>query len=185
MKRKDHTALARYLLDSEAGREHWKSPLRRRLFLCGCISPDYLPTTYLCGFFKKGAMQGHHEKNSKRKIERLILRLRDGKPHRAWNCYRLGILIHYVADSFTYVHTEGFEGSIREHRRYERVLHHCFGGFLGEGKKAAHPCGEGSSGADLLVVLRAAYEAEPVSTERDCRHIVASCQALFSGIEKL
>ena len=36
------------------------------------------------------------------------------------SCYRLGVLLHYAADAFTWPHNEHFGGSLREHMRYER-----------------------------------------------------------------
>ena len=39
------------------------------------------------------------------------------------DCFRLGVLLHYTADAFTWPHNEQFAGNLKQHVRYERLLH--------------------------------------------------------------
>ena len=39
------------------------------------------------------------------------------------DCFRLGVLLHYTADAFTWPHNKQFAGNLKQHMRYERLLH--------------------------------------------------------------
>jgi hypothetical protein len=68
-------------------------------------------------------------------IQKYIGRLNAGIKISAAYYLRLGILTHYIADAFTFPHNEQFEGDLREHIKYEQILHekinmeNCFQGF--------------------------------------------------------
>ena len=122
MKQCDHRALARFLMREVGDREVWRGR-RRALFFLGNLLPDYLPLTYLRGVRQSRGLRGHDRPYSEAYIRKSI-RLLEGRAHlRVLDFYRLGSLLHYLADSFTFVHTEAFDGDLRAHRRYEWALH--------------------------------------------------------------
>ncbi len=181
MKRKDHQALAHFLMEQTGICSIREQPWHRRLFLCGCITPDYLPNTYFCGFGKEHTMRGHHAAYSYKKIGKILERLQKRGVKRLRDCFRLGLLMHYVSDSFTYPHTDAFEGTMKEHRKYEKTLHGYFGEYLC-GIQVSLPGTIGIDGAEILTESRQAYDADIVCLERDCNYILNACVQLFSAL---
>ncbi len=181
MKQKDHLALGRYLISAGMiNRTGALPPLCRLAFLSGCVLPDYLPHTYLHGFRKSHAMRGHHTAYSKRHIQTVLARLQKRGIRHHGDLFRLGLLLHYVADSFTYAHTAAFPGDMREHRRYELRLHATFLGYLQAEKQTKEELRK-----DLLSALRALrrqYEAEREEFLRDCIYILRATQMIFEEI---
>lgn len=182
MKQKDHRALAYYLIDSVGDCREWQGRWHRRFFLWGCIFPDYIPFTYLRGFRQSRAMLGHNARYSFLHIQRSIQKLEMRGCLRQRDFYRLGTLMHYLADSFTYPHTDTFCGGLQEHRAYERELHEVFSGYLRRHRAVA----EGSlSDGSLLAHLmnrRTAYESAAASCEGDCKQILHNCTAVFLAL---
>ncbi len=98
----------------------------RQSFLMGNIEPDYNPLTYLRGSLKAHLFHGHHFENAKTYIDTLILHLSGAGFHERKDYFRLGRLMHYLADAFTFAHNETFPGTLREHTEYEEELHQYF-----------------------------------------------------------
>lgn len=178
MKMQSHLALGRALADqTDRLREH---PFRRKCFLLGNILPDFLFFTYLRGFGKSHAMIGHHLPYSEKTIRRrLTKRMRFGL-RSAPDAFRLGLLLHYLSDSFTHPHTPAFAGRRTDHNGYETRLAEVFPSFLKE-----IPDAEPMTSPDLLSRAREAYDAYPPSPERDAHWIVAVCSAVFFAIESV
>ena len=183
MKQKDHKALGKYLLDSVGGGRLWQRTWHRRVFLLGCISPDYIPFTYLRGFHQSHAMLGHNARYSSEHIQKSIRRLQTRGVRRYRDCFRLGTLMHYLADSFTFPHTEGFAGNMRAHRRYENDLHGCFEKFLsGEPSRHSVVAYTPEKLTDFLRGGRLEYERGECSCDRDCRQILNACTSVFQAL---
>ncbi len=183
MKQKDHKALAYFLLDGVRDRHLWKRSWHRRFFLVGCVIPDYIPFTYLRGFRKSRAMRGHNQPYSGEHIRKSMEKLQLGGVNRFRDCFRLGTLMHYLADSFTFPHTVGFEGSMRDHRQYERELHTLFSQYLARldfKHSLALPMETALS--DFLCRSRAEYEKREQGCEGDCRQIVSACAGVFHAL---
>ena len=183
MKQRDHRALAYYLLDCAGDKLLWKRKWHRRVFLFGCICPDYIPLTYLRGFAKSRAMHGHHAAYSGAHIRKSIKRLQE---HGVWHvrdCFRLGTLMHYLADSFTYPHSASFQGDMRMHRQYEKDLHGCFAQYLQNGLVDASLCTQIEEGLTSYISrIRREYSRRAGSPECDCQQIVRSCSSIFCAL---
>ncbi len=181
MKQKDHRALANFLLDRAGRWSIWDSSRHRRAFILGCVSPDYIPTTYLHGFRKSRAMRGHNSPYSLTHIRRMMDRLKLRGIRTLRDCYALGTLIHYLADSFTFVHNEGFGGDMRAHRAYERALHPRFRLILQSQPIQPIPT-PAATLSDHLSALRSAYGDENGGYLHDCRAILEACTAVFAAV---
>lgn len=46
------------------------------------------------------------------------------------HCARLGVIIHYIADYFTFPHNNHYEGNVKDHCYYERDLKHELKAYL-------------------------------------------------------
>ena len=94
-----------------------------RAFLWGCVEPDLNIFTYLKGTLKIQPFRGHNFNNSKSCILSTIGKLQQCQHWKLKEYYRLGKLMHYIADAFTYPHNENYREGIRYHRSYEKNLH--------------------------------------------------------------
>lgn len=180
MKQKDHKALAYYLINNVGDRQLWSKAWHRRFFLLGCIGPDYVPFTYLRGFRKSHAMLGHHAAFSAKHIGKRIRKLQKRGVHRVRDCFALGTLMHYLADSFTFPHTEAFLGDMRAHRAYEKALHGYFSGYLKQ--TSAQPVLLPPVGEELSLFLqkgRERYVGGEMGCRHDCKQIVYACSGVF------
>lgn len=123
MRTVDHIILARLIQD----RYMKNIPKKfRRAFYFGCIEPDYNPFSYLHGFFRNFNLYGHNFNNVQYFIKSLFIRLNNSEKRNCLFFFRLGLLIHYVTDSFTHAHSSVFSGSLKEHQMYEQRLHLLF-----------------------------------------------------------
>lgn len=178
MKFRSHLALGRALADrSPRLRKH---PLRRGCFVLGNVLPDFLFFTYLRGFRHSRAMIGHSLPYSEKLIRRRLLRRLRLGIRSAPDAFRLGLLLHYLADSFTYPHTEDFSGDRTEHNRYEERLAEVFPAFLTE-----IPNVPPMSDPGLLRDARASYDDAPHTPEDDAHWIVFVCSAVFLAVESV
>ena len=181
MKHKDHKLLAHYLI--ELSPERWKNAAKRRAFLVGNILPDFNPVTYLRGVKQSGRMAGHDFPYSEKHTLRVAHRLYKNGVRGILDCYSLGTLVHYLADSFTYPHTENFRDSMKEHNRYERELHSVFPGCVRE-MEQQQPRTLPEDPERFLHAQRVLYEESPQSMRNDAEHILQVCTAIYGAILK-
>ena len=120
MKSNSHRTLGAYLADTYMQEVPASC---RRAFSFGCIQPDKNPITYLKGSVRWQWLRGHNWDNAKRYIIKSGDRLQHCRSLRILDYYRLGKLIHYTADAFTYAHNHHYVKSLSEHRGYEKDLH--------------------------------------------------------------
>lgn len=118
MKTETHLKYAKFLADKHFS-NHRK--ISKYLFIIGCIEPDINPFSYLKGFFAHPFF-GHNWVSR----EKYILNKSASAESKKLNCFKLGRLIHYVCDSFTYTHNDSFSGGVRLHTLYEKQLHALF-----------------------------------------------------------
>ena len=179
MKHKDHRLLAHYLLGLAP--EKWRKARRKRAFLVGNILPDFNPITYLRGIRQSRRMAGHDFPYSTPHIYRVAVRLRENGVHSMADCYSLGTLIHYLADSFTYAHTADFRDTMRAHKRYEHALHAVFPDCVREAEQNPIP-GSPENLEEFLIAERKRYEQAPQEMRKDGREILLVCTAIYVSI---
>ena len=174
MKQESHRRLGRYLMDQIA-----KQPKRRysTAFFIGCVEPDRNPLSYLKGSIRAKWFYGHNYQNAERWIDRTIRHLQ-GK--RRWNLldyYRLGKLIHYTSDAFTYVHNNCFNEPIQAHRAHENALQELFFRSMRQ-RQVRRETGM----RDLTVFFRAIhrqYLLVEADVNRDCQYILDMTSRVF------
>lgn len=115
METKNHWHLAEFICSERSFKKYKKQ------FMLGNIMPDINLFTYL---------QGHTYRES---ISMLYTSTKSLVEKKFWNStssYHLGVILHYVADYFTFPHNVTFTGTLKEHCTYERRLHTHFLQFL-------------------------------------------------------
>ena len=114
MNMRSHLALAVYLSE--------RLDLRPFAFIFGNVQPDLAVYSYLKGSTSGRKAHGHDYRNMLPRIVSVLSKLEHGKGEGIVHSYRLGKLMHYIADSFTFPHNEIFRGSLRAHMHYEDDL---------------------------------------------------------------
>lgn len=176
MKSKSHLILAKYI----AGGLGELSRKERCAFIFGCIEPDYNYITYLRGTFRKRTLAGHSFENAGEYIKATISRLQNRENMKCRDYFRLGTIMHYVVDAFTYAHNENFPGAIAAHRDYEKQLKDSFKKFL-ELRHARRV----HSATPLYEALKEAHEKylrQPASPHKDMHYIEKLACLIFSEI---
>lgn len=194
MKTEDHKMLGRYLAD------RWlrgAAPRGRAAFLFGCIWPDRNWLSYVRGSLSKRFLHGHHYENAKgyvdRMVKKLYRRLRFRLSLRVIDYFRLGVMVHYLADMFTYAHHSWFDGTMRAHSAYESRLHQCLLQVRERLPEWLSEAFQRPYGSISWSRLHAVYEQEPPSPWNDLAYIIlatgssvrrCSLAARFRGSER-
>ena len=149
MRKKSHITLASYLLNSE-GMEQLST--HKKAFYLGNLLPDCTPS-----FLTRRHNMEETFAILKKELKLLIERYDHTKGITAYFCRHLGIILHYVADYFTYPHNPFYPGNLKAHCQYEETLKHQIRTYVK------------SSDA----VRERANNEQPKSVEQICAHIQA------------
>ena len=169
MKKKSHMSLARYLIDSMQNEELLKYS---KSFLFGSILPDCIPSFIT---------RRHTIEDTFDILKNELIEIIDNYD---WSqgitrgfCRRLGVIIHYIADYFTFPHNKVFTGSMKEHITYEFSLMDTLKSYLksGEADKFLTSDNVFYSVDNICEFIKETHEkylevVEKIST--DCRYIV-------------
>ena len=176
MKRSDHHMLGCFLLDQYGIN---LEPATERLFLFGCVEPDMNPFTYTRGSLQYQFLHGHNRKNVKKHLNKIIEKLNESGVQSPTEWFTCGTALHYMADSFTFPHNENFEGTVREHRAYERRLHPVLEDYMGKQNKKSIFIGRQIDDIDLY---HEEYMADFPSYMTDSKYIIGAVSDLFRSL---
>ncbi|MCD7818004.1 MAG: zinc dependent phospholipase C family protein [Lachnospiraceae bacterium] len=122
MRKKSHIALSEYLAE-EMHLEDLN--IHRKAFCFGSILPDLNP---------KMLADPHEFNTSWDKVKSLILQIEADAKSDDYNSRvmwrHIGVVLHYLADYFTYPHNSSFEGSLKEHCLHESELKYLLRAYL-------------------------------------------------------
>ncbi len=178
LKRESHRLLGIYLLKSLRG-----LPTQRyeKAFLFGCIQPDINIFTYLKGSMRVRLLKGHNFRNSERCVNRTIEKLQNSGSWKMKDYYRLGKLIHYISDAFTYPHNESYDESIREHRIYEGKLNCHFKNNINIPQYVTIES-MGSSVIETVRMIHRQYSDAVKDISTDMAFIVNAAEIVFNSL---
>lgn len=186
MRKKSHISLAGYLVRN-LGLEELKK--HKKAFYFGSIMPDLNP--------KMLAVPHEYDKTFKPLKELLAQTLaetaEDGENERIfWR--RAGVVMHYLADYFTYPHNASFAGSIKDHCMYESNMKYCMRVlvYMPESQTifedARDAADEISSLRELFAYIERThrdYTRHEHSVESDCRQILSLCATVLVVLSEL
>lgn len=181
MRKKSHICLANYLVntvDNKVLREHKKA------FVVGNVLPDCkisfvtkrhnITETY-------DLVKGYITKCSERasSLEEL----------KTAYCTKLGEIIHYIADYFTFPHNANYDGSLSEHCVYEKYLKLELKKYVKE-NNCKHFYQDKKIGSvkelfEFIEKKHNEYLLEKSTVKRDCMYIVAVCTVVVRTIIEL
>ncbi len=174
----DHKSLGYILLNKK---DSYNLTIYDKAFIFGCIEPDINFFTYMKGSIKfKKMFRGHQRINSLDYILRVIDKLSRKDYLFLIDYYKLGRVIHYIADSFTFPHTNEFKGDIKEHVIYERKLHQ----FLEENKLKLSSYKKSNEGnlKEYLLKMQYKYTQSKPRIENDLNYIINTCTTITRAI---
>ncbi len=153
---------------------------QRSAFVCGCVTPDLNPFSYLKGV-RIRAFHGHDWQNAKGFILSAVERLMSG----GLGYYGLGVLTHYLCDAFTYTHNTKFSGTLGQHNKYEKRLHSF---VLQSANRFEYQPQIIGSLSDFILNIHRRYDETPVSYSADADFIslaVGNTMTEFGKYQKL
>ena len=113
MRKKSHILVARYLADQMSVEESLQS--HRKAFCLGSILPDIKPSFLT----RKHEYFGTFEEIQQKM--RQLVECRSGRVKERVYWRRLGEVMHYMADYFTFPHNINFTGNLYEHNNMRSI----------------------------------------------------------------
>ena len=91
--------------------------------------------------------------------------------------------MHYTADVFTFPHNRLFSGNVKDHRKYEKELHSCFGTAIDQWK--SQEMKDTPVSCVNIEILHAEYLRQAGNYETDCEvYFSSGGNVIESGTEK-
>lgn len=178
MRCEDHYMLGCFLLEQSS------VPIRpacRRMFLMGCVEPDINLLTFIRGTNKKRFLRGHCAQSSEKHLKKLLNKFTDAGVSTPMQWFLLGTAMHYLADSFVYVHNDYVRVRHSEHRNYEIRLHETLRVCLAKWKPGT---GKSLPFAEGLEAWHEKYRSEAPSIRIDCQYVIAAAVLVYTQLRK-
>lgn len=183
MRKKSHISLACYLVQEMDSKDLLK---HKKAFYLGSILPDLTP---------KMITSPHEFSTSfedlKQRIRGLIFDAQIGMHCERVLWRRLGVVMHYLADYFTFPHNSTYEGNLKDHCLYERDMKHALRTYV-RTEEAQQIFREqqmylkkSTSLAELFREIEQThhrYLSHRHSVPDDCRWIVEMCSRVLIGL---
>ena len=183
MRKKSHISLAMYIVDSlqEQGLERHK-----KAFYLGSILPDCKPSFLterheIEGTFPK--LQGQ--------LKNLVELINASEINLRVFYRRLGEIIHYIADYFTFPHNAHYPGNLKDHCLYEKVLKKSLREYIKSGEavrnrvwiqESAKQFQSTEAICEFIWKAHDRYVRIKNTVEEDCRQIVALCHQVVEAV---
>lgn len=178
MRKKSHISLAWYLMNSE-GMELLGS--HKGSFYIGSILPDCVPSFLV----RKHTFEDSFD-ILKKEFSKLISHFDSKKVADCYFCRHLGVIVHYIADYFTFPHNANYPGKLKDHCIYEEELKHAIRSYVHSPEAIKKRLGGTvySSDAILKFVQRMheIYTRMQSVVKRDCEYIVELCHTVVDAI---
>ena len=182
MRKKSHILLARYLADRMIVSESLQS--HRKAFCLGSILPDIRPSFVT----KRHEFFGTFAEIQ----DQLCTLVENGIDHCNERVFwrRLGEIIHYIADYFTFPHNKCYSGNLFQHNKYEKNLKNQLKKYILSGQADLHieedVCFEDFS--ELVAFIRnchTRYMDRVHNVADDIRYILSVCYQVIQGVIQL
>lgn len=188
MRKKSHISLARHIVSISDLKNFDK---HKKAFYVGSILPDCKPSFLT---------QRHEITGTIHLVEKQMHKLTDGYDHMGelstMYFTKLGEVLHYIADYFTYPHNKEYPGSMKDHCVYEGELKHKLRAYirnLNESDiarwKAQLKLADMSrfnSVADIMEFVKEQHRhyirRGTHNVEEDCKYIVGVCSTVSAAI---
>lgn len=182
MRKKSHISLAGFLVHDIQTKELVK---HKKAFYLGNILPDCKPSFLTTK---------HEFDGTFTMVQQKIEALTDAEDMTELNdrvyIRRLGEVIHYIADYFTFPHNVTYTGNLKDHCYYEKELKFGLRNYIrsGQAKKDKTQITSFQSTDDLFQYIQKAHQdylSLKRDVEEDCIYIVRICNQVVQAILQL
>ncbi|MDO4336660.1 MAG: zinc dependent phospholipase C family protein [Eubacteriales bacterium] len=182
MRKKSHILLARCIADELFVSESLQS--HRKAFCLGNVLPDIRPSfitkrhEYFGTFYEVQDKIRELVENGPEVINERVF----------WR--RLGEVLHYIADYFTFPHNRTYTGTLREHNHYEKVLKNNLKAYIQSGEAHIYMNSTLRFGS-LPELIEYVQEKHAVYMEKirnisdDIQYILSVCYQVVQGMLQL
>lgn len=168
MWKKAHLKLAEYLVECNAIPDFKRY---ERAFCVGSVLPDCMPS-----FITKR----HRIADTYDVFNRELQKVNQHSKIDTYLCLHLGIIIHYVADYFTFPHNDIFTGSLAAHCFWERRQQEEIGRRFRQAQKGSYI--SVNSLRNMVDREHDEYLKHTMSIQNDCDFIVKLCQSVTLSV---
>ena len=175
MRKKSHFSLASYILRSE-GMEQLNA--HKKALYWGSIQPDCIPS-----FLTRKHCIEETFPLLKKELSLLVEEYNYDQGVTAYFCKHLGIILHYVADYFTFPHNSFYPGNFKDHCFYENDLKLYLRAYVrseaAKQERSEHI--HAFTVDDLCQIIEEAhkqYRHSQNGVETDCSFIVSICHKI-------
>ena len=182
MRKKSHISLAKYLVEDM---ETLELEHHRKSFYLGSILPDCKPS-FLTKKHEFGGTFGEVTEALKALTVECNLSERNERVY--WR--RLGEVIHYMADYFTFPHNVTYDGNLKDHCIYEKELKNRLKEYIrsGEAEENQQEVKRFYTVEALIHFIEASHAEYLMlkrSVEEDIRYIVELCRQVVAAVVEL
>jgi hypothetical protein len=183
MRKKSHIALAKGVVEGLSVQDVFA---HRLTFYIGSIWPDCIPS-----FIVKRHCVGQTLDIWNKRLDKFILKYKKtGKPLdklSLLSTWRLGIVLHYVADYFTFPHNEHYEGSMKEHCAYEEILKRRMRSYVADITADSHIgdvriLPDKKHLEEFILLKHNQYMNIDGNVDTDCRYAVLACMTVVATL---
>lgn len=180
MRKKSHISLAKGII---SGLECENRVTHRLSFYVGSIWPDCVPSFIT----KRHNIIETFDVFDKR-MKKFVSKFNEKKDMGMMSTFRMGMVMHYIADYFTFPHNMHFDGGFKDHCSYEEDLKHAMYRFV-EGvreKNEAFRIQVLDSIEQIKVYIVKKHndyvEQGPSECAMDCRYSLEACMSVFASL---
>ncbi|MDE6025940.1 MAG: zinc dependent phospholipase C family protein [Lachnospiraceae bacterium] len=179
MRKKSHISVAKGVIN---GLDIGDRINHRFAFYVGSIWPDCIPSFIT----KRHCIDDTFEILMKR-MNKFINKFNPEKDMNSLSTWRMGVVLHYIADYFTFPHNTHYTGSLKEHCIYEEKLKHRMYRYIDELNVAE--CMETKcvlpGVAEIERFIREKHEQYmnlSGNVDDDCKYAVLSCISVMASL---
>lgn len=179
MRKKSHLTLASYLMNSDG---MGQLATHKKAFYIGNILPDCIPT-----FITMRHRIDETFSILKRELTLLIEHYDFTRGITSYFCRHLGIILHHVADYFTFPHNSFYKGTLREHCKYEELLKHRLRSYVKseDAKRERNTVPRFYSVEEICNMVHTMhdnYRTSKHSLDNDCNYIITICHRIVDSL---
>lgn len=179
MRKKSHISLAKYILESKGMEELNKC---KKSFYVGSILPDCVPS-----FLTRKHNIEETLDLLKTEISNVTDKYDVTKGIDTYFCRHLGMIIHYVADYFTFPHNSIYPGTMMEHCYYEKELKFAFRKYVKSEQAKRNRLLENAYNTpeEIVDFVKSMHDEYLKAIKRisvDCHYIVELCFRVVDAI---
>lgn len=182
MRKKSHISLAKGVihgLDIQSRMNH------RLTFYIGSIWPDCIPS-----FLTRRHCMEETFDIFEKKISKFIAKFNSKKDMGYLSTLRMGIVLHYIADYFTFPHNSHYSGSLKDHCAYEEQLKHRMYEYVDDIKMLDREYNvsvmtDTNQIAEYIIDKHTQYMKIAGNVDSDCGYAFMACMSVMASLLKI